>query len=65
MYMYITDREVGVSRHGVTFDPWQLLLGACQEVKGEAMAVNEANYTSVCGLWGRRKGEEGVKWVWL
>ena len=32
---------------GVTFDPCQLLLGACQEVKGEAMAVNEANYTSV------------------
>ena len=31
----------------VTFDPWQLLLGACQEVKGEAMAVNEAKHTSV------------------
>ena len=32
----------------VTFDPRQLLLGARQEVKGEAMAVNEAKYTSLC-----------------
>ena len=31
----------------VTFDLWQLLPGACHEVKGEAMAVNEADYISV------------------
>ena len=31
----------------VTFDPRQLLPGACHEVKGEAMSVNEADYTSV------------------
>ena len=30
----------------VTFDPHELLPGACQEVKDEAMAVNEADYTS-------------------
>ena len=50
----------------VTFDPWQWLLGVCQEVKGEAVAVNEAKHTNVF-VWtvGRRKGEEGVKRVWL
>ena len=31
----------------MTFDLWQLLPGACSEVKGEAMSVNEADYTSV------------------
>ena len=31
----------------MTFDPWQLLLGACCEVKGEASSVNEADYTCV------------------
>ena len=47
--VYVTDREVGVSLLCVTFDPWQLLPRACEEVKGEAMAVNEADYTSVKG----------------
>ena len=59
--MYVVDREVGVSLHYVTFDPWQLLPGASQEIKGEATAVNEA---AVC-LWGWRKGNEGMKWVRL
>ena len=31
-------REVGVSLLGVTFDLCQLLPGACQEIKSEAMA---------------------------
>ena len=42
----------------VTFDPWQLLPGACQEVKVEAMAVNEGDYTSVCRLGA---GEKAMK----
>ena len=43
----------------VTFDPWLLLLGACQEVKSEAMA---ASYTSVfIGLEER----QGRCYVWL
>ena len=32
---------------GVTFEPWQVLVGAWQEVKGEAMPVNEALYVGV------------------
>ena len=45
---YVADEEVGVSLALCDLRPWQLLLGACQKVKGEAMAVNEeANYTSV------------------
>ena len=61
---YAADEEVGVSLLCVTFDPWQLLLGACQEVKGEAMAVNEAKHTSVLvwtvGLEERRGRGEAV-----
>ena len=30
---------------GVTFEPCQVALGAWQEVKGEAMSVNEAPWT--------------------
>ena len=38
----------------VTFDLLQLLFGACQEVKGEAMAVNKADYTCAdCGAGGK------------
>ena len=54
----IANREVG------TFDPWQSLQGVCQEVKGEATAVNEANYTTVL-VWtmgleeGQRRCEVG------
>ena len=40
-------RQVGVSPSGVTSDPGQVPWWAWQEVKGEAMAVNEADYTSV------------------
>ena len=36
-----------MSPSDVTFDPHQVLPGMCQEVKGEGMAVNEADYTSV------------------
>ena len=34
-------------RCGVTFEPRQVALGVWQEVKGEAMSVNEALYASV------------------
>ena len=46
----------------VTVDPWQLLLGGCRKVKGEAMSVNEADYTSVfVGPEERQRGcEVGV-----
>ena len=40
-------RQVGVSPSGVTSDPCRVPWWAWQEVKGEAMAVNEADYTSV------------------
>ena len=40
----------------VTFDPSQVLPWAWQEVKGEAMAVNEADYTGVI-VW--TVGQEG------
>ena len=38
----------------VTFEPRQEALGAWQEVKGEAMSVNEALYTGVI---------EGTVWL--
>ena len=31
----------------MTFEPWQVRVGAWQEVKGEAMPVNEALYVGV------------------
>ena len=34
-----------MSRSRVTFDPTQVLQWAWYEVKGEAMAANEADYT--------------------
>ena len=34
-------------RFGVTFEPYQVAVGAWQEVKTEAMPVNEALYTGV------------------
>ena len=34
-----------MSRSRVTFDPTQVLQWAWHEVKGEAMAANEADYT--------------------
>ena len=46
----------------VTFEPCQVLLWAWHGVKGEAMAVNEAEHTT-CGKYCERKGYEGVRWV--
>ena len=53
-----------MSPSNVTVDPHQVLPGVWHEVKGEAMAVNEGDYTSVivwtvgpedrqrrCGVW--------------
>ena len=46
-----------MSPSGVTFNHRQVLPGAWQEVKGEAMAVNEADYNSKdCGA-----RDEGVE----
>ena len=41
------DDRWACSPSGVTSDPCQMPWWAWQEVKGEAMAVNEADYTSV------------------
>ena len=38
---------MGASLSDVTVDPHQVLPGVWQEVKGEVMAVNEGDYTSV------------------
>ena len=42
----------------VTFEPVQEALGAWQEVKGEAMSVNEA-------LYGWTEADDGLKRMWL
>ena len=49
---------MGRSLSSVTFDPG-VLLGACQEVKGEAMAVNEADSTT--GIVRRVLQEGGLR----
>ena len=51
-------------RSRVTFDSIQVLQWAWHEVKGEAVAANEADVTSGIVLT-IKKGNEGVKWVWL
>ena len=43
----------------VTFEPREEALGAWQEVKGEAMSVNEALYS------GAIEGTVGLKRMWL
>jgi hypothetical protein len=48
-------------RFGVTFEPWQLLPWAWQEVKGEGMSVYEAVYTGVIeSTVGRTGGNDKV-----
>ena len=53
-------------RFSVTFEPRQVAVGTWQEVKGEAMPVNEAR-TPVWsrGLYGRTEVDDGLKWMWL
>ena len=52
----------GFPQSSVTFDLHLVLVGAWQKVKGEAMAVDEAENTSAES---RAKDNKGVKWVWL
>ena len=47
---------MGVSPSRLTFDPCQVPRWAWQEVKGEAMAVNEVDYTGVI-VWTVGPGE--------
>ena len=50
----------------VTFEPREEALGAWQEVKGEAMSVNEALYAGARrGPYGWTEADDGLKRMWL
>ena len=53
------DGVVGVALSRVTFEPCQVLLWAWHGVKGEAMAVNEAEHTT--GILWKVWREKGTK----
>ena len=45
----------------MTFEPREEALGAWQEVKGEAMSVNEATAVRSRGLYGWTEADDGLK----
>ena len=53
-HVEVTWPEVGVSRSRVTFNPILVLQWAWHEVKGDAMAANEAEWNRV-DSWARGK----------
>ena len=47
----------------LTFEPHRVALGVWQEVKGEAMSVNEALYGGAIEGW--TEADDGLKRMWL